>query len=73
MRQLSLFETAGLAGVVPAIRAAMRRVAAKEESNGRKALVDQLNEVAQHECITLTGGNVKTMSKDSLDKILNPQ
>lgn len=72
MRQLSLFETAGLAGVLPAIRAAMRRVAAKEEGEGRKALVDSLNEVAQRECVNLTGGNSKGLSKDSLDKIINP-
>lgn len=71
-RQLSLFETNGLAGVMPAIRAAMRRVAAKEEGEGRKALVETINEVAQREGINLTGGNTKGLSKDTLDKLLNP-
>lgn len=72
MRQLSFFEPSGLAGVVPAIRAAMRRVAGKEDGEGRKSLVDSLNEVAQREGVCLTGGNAKGVSKDTLDKFLNP-
>lgn len=72
MRQLSLFETAGLAGVMPAIRASMRRVAAKGDGEGRKVLVDRINEVAQRECISLTGGNAKCVSLDTLEKVLNP-
>ena len=72
MRQHSLFETSGLAGVLPAVRAAMRRVAGSEEGEGRKALVDRLTEVARQEGIALTGGNAKGISKDTLDKLLNP-
>lgn len=73
MRQLSLLsDYAALAGVMPAVRAAMRRVAGAPESDGRKALVDKINRVAAEAEIRLTGGNNKSISKDLLDKWLSP-
>lgn len=72
MRQLSLLDTYALAGAMPAIRAAMSRVAGDAEGEGRKALVDKINRIARQEGIRLTGGNVKNISKDTLDKWLSP-
>lgn len=71
MRQLTLFES-GLAGAMPAIRAAMRRVAGDPEGEGRKKLVDSINQIARQDGIALTGGNAKSISKDTLDKWLSP-
>jgi len=59
--------TVSLAGVMPAVRAIMARVAG-EYPQGRKALVDVINEVARRENTALTSGGGKRISKDQLDK-----
>jgi hypothetical protein len=76
MSQGSLFDTipassgtAGLAGVMPAVRAIMNRVAG-EYPAGRKMLVDALAETARREGIPLTSGGGKVIKEDQLDKIL---
>jgi len=75
--QHSLFDypakgmTVGLAGVMPAVRASMARVAG-EQPEGRKLLVDAINETARREGIALTSGGGKSISKDQLDKWLQP-
>lgn len=73
MRQASLLEDdhGRLAGVIPAMRAAMNRAAGEDES-GRKLLVDRLNAVAREAGVRLTTGNAHALSKDTLDKWLNP-
>lgn len=73
MRQASLFDDdhGKLSGLVPAIRAAMNR-AAGEDEDGRKRLVDRINAVAKDAGIRLTAGSAKVISKDTLDKWLNP-
>ena len=73
MRQASLLEDdhGRLAGLIPAMRAAMNRAAGEDEA-GRKQLVDRLNAVARDAGIRLTAGNAKAISKDTLDKWLNP-
>lgn len=73
MRQASLLDDdhGKLAGLVPAMRAAMNRAAGGDEA-GRKLLVDRINAVAQEAGIRLTAGNAKAVSKDTLDKWLNP-
>lgn len=73
MRQASLLEDdhGRLAGLVPAMRAAMNRVAGEDES-GRKLLVDRLNAVAREAGVKLTLGNAHALSKDTLDKWLSP-
>lgn len=60
-----------LSGLIPAMRAAMNRAAGEDET-GRKMLVDRLNAVARDAGIRLTAGNAKAISKDTLDKWLNP-
>ena len=74
MRQVSLLAPgiAALAHVIPDVRAAMRQIAGSRESEGRKALVDKLNQIASEAEIKLTGGNSKSISKDLLDKWLSP-
>ena len=74
MRQVSLLAPgiAALAHVMPDVRAAMRQIAGSWESEGRKALVDKLNQIASEAEIKLTGGNSKSISKDLLDKWLSP-
>lgn len=74
MRQLSLLsdDYAALAGVMPAVRAAMRRAAGEPDGEGRKLLVDKINTIARQAEIRLTGGNVRAISKDTLDKWLSP-
>ena len=73
MRQVSLFDDdhGRLSGLLPAMRAAMNR-AAGEDEDGRKLLVDRINAVARDAGIRLTAGNAKVISKDTLDKWLNP-
>ncbi len=73
MRQASLLDDdhSNLAGLIPAMRAAMNRAAGEDEA-GRKLLVDRINAVAQASGIRLTAGNTKAISKDTLDKWLNP-
>ncbi len=75
-KQLSLFQSdpqdfGHLAGLVPTIRAAMNRAAGADEA-GRKLLIDKINSIATSVGIRLTSGNVKTISKDTLDKWLAP-
>lgn len=73
MRQASLLDDdhGKLAGLIPAMRAAMNRAAGEDEA-GRKLLVDRINAVAHSVGIRLTAGNTKAISKDTLDKWLNP-
>lgn len=73
MRQASLLDDdhGKLAGLVPAMRAAMNRAAGEDEA-GRKLLVDRINAVAREAGIRLTAGSAKVISKDTLDKWLNP-
>lgn len=73
MRQLSLFDNAyGLAGALPAVKAVMRRILGPEGDENRKGFVDKLNAIASQAQVPLTGGNVKSMSLDMLNKILSP-
>lgn len=60
------------AGIMPSVRAAMRRAAGKPEGEGRKVLVDKINFIAQEAEIRLTGGSAVSISKDTLDKWLSP-
>lgn len=72
MRQMSLFEgDAQLAGLIPAVRAAMN-AAAGLDPDGRKLLVDKINALAASGGVRLTAGNTKSISKDTLDKWLSP-
>ena len=73
MQQLTLFDNSfALAGVLPAVKACMRRILGDDESECRKSFVGKLNAVASQEQIPLTGGNVKSVSLDTLNKILSP-
>ena len=73
MTQLSLLGTPyQLAGVMAAIRAAMRATAGAPEGEGRKALPDRMNAIARQAGIRLTQGNKDSVSKDTLDKWLAP-
>ena len=68
MTQLSLLGTPyQLAGVMAAIRAAMRATAGAPEGEGRKALPDRMNAIARQAGIRLTQGNKDNVSKDTLD------
>lgn len=60
-----------LAGLMPAIRALMRREAGAESSEGRPLITDGMNRIAREHEIRLTGGNQKFLSKDTLDKMLS--
>ncbi|MDR2075609.1 MAG: hypothetical protein LBP61_01555 [Desulfovibrio sp.] len=78
MSQVSLFDsapsagtTAGLAGVMPAVRAIMNRVAGEYEP-GRKMLADAISAVARREGISLTPKGGKNLTPDQLDKFLQP-
>ena len=73
MRQLSLFpatDHSHLAGLMPALKAALRRACSGRESVGRKALVDEINDIAREGGVRLTSGNASALSKDTLDKML---
>ncbi len=72
-KQLSLFheDHGALAGLVPALRAAMNR-AAGADSAGRKLLVDKVNDISRQAGLRLTTGNALSISKDTLDKWLAP-
>ena len=74
MRQLSLLSDGlpPLAGVMSAIRAAMRRIAGEPEGEGRKMLADKISTIAKQEEIALTAGNTKGISLDTLNKMLSP-
>lgn len=73
MNQLSLIDDILLlTGAIPAIRTAMREVAGADGSEGRKMLVERLNEVSQRAGIRLTSGNSPSISKATLDKWLSP-
>lgn len=50
----------------------MREAAGAPESEGRKMLVERLNEFAQAAGIKLTAGNTNGISKATLDKWLSP-
>jgi len=72
-KQFSLFKDdhGALAGLVPAMRAAMNR-AAGADVTGRKLLVDRINDIARQAGLRLTTGNAQSVSKDTLDKWLAP-
>lgn len=73
MQQLSLIDDIlKLTGAMAAVRAAMRDVAGSEESEGRKLLVERINEIAHRAGVRLTGGNTAVVSKATLDKWLSP-
>ena len=73
MQQLSLFDNLlSLAGVLPSVKAEMRRILGPEGGENRKQFIDKLNAVASRSQVPLTGGNVKVMSKEVLDKIVSP-
>ena len=72
MHQLSFFDNGfPLAGVMPAVKASMRRLAG-DEGECRKSLVDKINNVASQSQVPLTGGNCKTLSLEHFHKILSP-
>lgn len=72
-RQLSLFDDyASIAGAMPAIRAAMRKVAGDPDGDGRKALPDRINTIAHNSGVSLTNGNKRSVSKETLDKWVSP-
>ena len=74
MSQKSLldYDYSRIAGLMPALRAAMRRAAAKADGEGRKALVDTINRIASDAEVRLTAGRAESISKDVLDKWLSP-
>lgn len=73
MSQSSRIDNASkMAGVMAGIRTAMREAAGAPESEGRKMLVERLNEFAQAAGIKLTAGNANCISKATLDKWLSP-
>lgn len=74
MSQLSLFDCdlSRIAGLMPAVRAAMRRAAGNPDGEGRKALVDKINSIARDAEVRLTAGRAESVSKDVLDKWLSP-
>ena len=61
-----------ISGLMPAVRAAMRRAAGNPEGEGRKMLVDRINAIARDAEIRLTAGRAESVSKDVLDKWLSP-
>ena len=74
MPQFSLFDYdySRIAGLMPAVRAAMRRAAGNPDGEGRKALVDKRNAIARDAEVRLTAGRAESVSKDVLDKWLSP-
>lgn len=74
MPQFSLidYDYSRIAGLMPAVRAAMRRAAGNPDSEGRKALVDKINAIARDAEVRLTAGRAESVSKDVLDKWLSP-
>lgn len=73
MHQRSLIDDIlRLSGAMAAVRGSMRDVAGAEDSEGRKLLVERINEVAHLAGIKLTGGNAPVVSKATLDKWLSP-
>lgn len=74
MAQISIFDCdyTRFSGVIPAVRAAMRRAAGAPDSVGRKLLVDKINLIAGEAEVRLTGGSGTSISKDTLDKWLSP-
>ncbi len=73
MKQQSLFDIPpSLAGVLPSVKAEMRRILGPEGGECRKTFVDKLNAISSRSQVPLTGGNTKVLSKDTLDKIVSP-
>lgn len=73
MKQLSLFDKLlTLAGVLPLVKAEMRRILVHEDVENRKVFIDKINAISARSQVPLTGGNTKVLSKDSLDKIISP-
>lgn len=72
-QQLSLFDSAfKLKGLLDLVKACMRRILGPEGSESRKSIVGKMNDIASEAQIPLTGGNVKSLSLDMLNKILSP-
>lgn len=72
-QQLSLFDsTFHLHGVLPAVKEAMRAILGPEGTENRKSIVGKMNAFASQAQAPLTGGNVKSLSLDMLNKILSP-
>ncbi len=77
MIQASLFKyltpeagcVVGLAGLMPMIRAEMNRVASEYEP-GRKILAEAISKIAKREGVTLGPTGAKTITEETLDKIL---
>lgn len=73
MQQLSLFDNLpGLAGVLPSVKAEMRRILGPEGGENRKTFPDKLNAISARWQVPLTGGNTKVIAKEVLDKIVSP-
>ena len=65
MSQLSLFDWdfSRISGLMPAVRAAMRRAAGNPDGEGRKALVDKINSIASDAEVRLTAGRAEFVSR----------
>lgn len=61
--------TAGLAGLVPSMRAEMNRVASEYEP-GRKMLAEAISKIAQREGVTLGPTGAKSITEEALNKLL---
>lgn len=74
MPQFSLidYDYSRIAGLMPAVRAVMRRTAGNPDGEGRKVLADKINAIAKDAEIRLTTGRAESISKDVLDKWLSP-
>lgn len=76
--QLGLFDErpnlyAQLAGLNPAVKAAMNRAADRCRRLSRQQICDAMNDLADAAGVKLTGGNAKQLSFATLEKWLNPQ
>jgi len=74
MQQLSLIhdqKAASLGGIRAAIKAAMRRAAARTNLS-RDEILDAMNDYAREHGICLTRGNAKALGMATLEKWLNP-
>lgn len=74
MSQMSLFDCdyTRFAGVMPAVRAAMRRAAGAPDSVGRKGLVDKINLITTEAEIRLTGGQGDVHLQGHLGQMVVP-
>ncbi len=73
-RRLSLFDddpVTKLAGLLPALSAAMNRAANESRSLSREQIVDRMNDMARRAGVSLNS-NARTLSVAVLEKWLNP-